>query len=81
MKTEKLIQALARRLKIGRALSGVPNGTASEALGRTDATISKWIGNPGAMKVAQFIDLCVVYKLDPAEEWRQASIVAKGAGS
>lgn len=68
MDTEEQLQALARRLREARAGSQVANKEASDALGVTDATISKWIAKPGKIQVGKLIELARVYGLPEVGE-------------
>lgn len=59
--TEEQLKALAARLRRARADSQVAHKQAADALGVTDATISKWISSPGRVQVRKLIKLATLY--------------------
>lgn len=67
METKDIIDALSTRLRGARGESKITNIVAGKYLGYTASAISKWVADPGKIRVVQLIRLCKLYGLDPSE--------------
>lgn len=77
MRTQHVLDRLAYHLRAARGGAKVTDKQAAADLGKHPSTIGRWLASISTLTVARYLDLCRVYKVDPAELFDRALAEAR----
>jgi len=72
MKTQDIVEAMAKRLRGAKGEANMTDAAAGDALGKSRSTVQAMIANPGNARVRDLLDLLETYGKDPDEVWAAA---------